>query len=95
MAHKTVEAAIAAIKRDQEPQVVKYGTDVSRSSIIVWRKDWERWPSEILAATLEDIRYSVVDPPEWITKNQVVVAEDKVKRDAARRIVEEHERRKP
>lgn len=68
MAHKTVEAAIASIKKDQ----------TFRGIIIVWRKDWERWPTELLAAATADVRFTPCEP-HFLTKNQVVIAEDKVK----------------
>lgn len=91
MAHKTVEAAIASIKRDQDPHLKEYGTDVSRGIIIVWRKDYERWPTELVAAATENPRYTACKP-EFLTKNQVVIAEDKIKTAASRAIAEAYER---
>jgi hypothetical protein len=63
MAHKTVGAAVEACIKEQG----------FREVIIVWRKDFERWCSDIIAA-IDTTKFDIIDPPLHYTKNQLIVA---------------------
>jgi hypothetical protein len=70
MAHKSAEAAVQDLKRQQELAGAGY------AALIVWRRDHERWSADLLAA-VDQARYDVCSPFEKQTKNQYVIARKK------------------
>lgn len=63
MAHKTVDAAIKTLAKEQE----------FRDSISCWHKDYERWYDDLIGA-IDTSKYELIVPPLMYTKNQLIIA---------------------